>query len=513
MVGLPDLPVELVREVCSQLCTEKYNGGHADISSLSRTCKPLRDIVQPLVFTAFAPDSQATCTSCVQILQLIHALNLRPDLAQYLKYIDLTEADWGDPLSQNEIDLLKWIVTKLNFEPLPPWDTISKPDNNPLPIIELLLFHSPNLVRLELALSDEWRPVFSPAIYRRYAASTNIDEMAPCIILPRLVTLTLTHYCISEYYWELGLTNFLTVLHAAAPNLRYLCTDNPGDETKAVTVTSTTSSTTTMSGGGYNNSIYYPPLTNLLRLEFDCVCSLRKDVLRGIVAAAPGLQVFSLSTTCVSPSSDPNPSISWDLTNDDPESSVPGECTVLDVWEVLHLRKETLREIRLDIMHDMRPGGIIAQDKQDEEFSGSLDEFRRLKVLKVGNYALKVLEELWKRRAGSGNGGGGFLENLLPSCIREVAFWEPEKSWIVPLERLARVMALNPQRYPDLLSVIVAPTPDNELSSKWAAKDAWLRAGWDLKQQFDWAGVLFEAQKMHVRERAGPFELQNPFQF
>ncbi|KAK5656917.1 hypothetical protein OQA88_3439 [Cercophora sp. LCS_1] len=482
MVGLADFPVELIRAVCSQLCIENYNGGHPDISRLSRTCRRLRDVIQPLVFTAFAPIGHVPL--CPQILQLTHTLSLRPDLAHCLEYIDLAGVFSEDPLSKNDIDLLNSIITKLDFRPLA-WGAFSNP--NPLPVIELLLLHCPNLVRLELALSEEWRPLFLPAIYRRQASANNNNNTGtPTSILPRLVTLTLAHHCITRYRWELGLPSFLTILRAAAPNLGYLSTDNPGGEIQAAT---------TMLGHSL-----YPPLANLVHLEFDRVCSLQPDVLRGIVAAAPSLQVFALSA-----------GDSWDDLD---------ECTVVDVWEAVWLRRGTLREVRLDIVYNKSPGENRGARLELElgglGWSGSLEEFRRLEILKVGHYALRVLEEACRRSENGVDGGvhgDGFVENLLPSSIREVTFWEPEGRWAVALQLLAEAVAWNPERYPDLLSVVVAPVPDNEQPREWKDKDEWLRSSAELEKQFQRAGVRFEAQGVRGQEPAGPFEMQNPFQF
>lgn len=173
-------------------------------------------------------------------------------------------------------------------------------------------------------------------------------------------------------------------------------------------------------------------------------------------------------------------------------------------------------ELRLDIMHDVKAGGTRGGSLELGEmvgWSGSLEDFRRLEILKVGGYALGVLREAW-RRGEDGVDGAGFVENLLPSCIREVTFWEPEGSWAMALRRLAEVVALlKVERYPDLLSVVVAPVPDNEMPREWEAKDEWLRASGDLEKQFRRAGVRFEAQGLRGREPAGPFEMRNPFQF
>ena len=485
MLSLSNLPVELLRAVCSQLCIGKYNkGGHFDISRLSRTCSRLRDIIQPLVFTAFAPESD-TSIWC-QILPLIYTLSLRPDLAQHLKYIDLADIDCGDPLSQHDIYLLNSITTKLNLQPS---DPVIFSNLNPFPIIELLLLHTPNLIHLQLTLSDDWSPLFLPAIY---ANSTPT-------ILPHLTTLTLSHHCICHYRWDLGLSNFLAIIHAAAPNLRHLSTDNPGGEI-----------TTKF---GQSTAVCRPrelalELPNLTHLEFDRVCYLLPDVLRGIVAAAPNLEVFSLSTGSA-----------WEGVWDRNGNGDDRDCTVADVWEVVWLRRGTLKELRVDVICDSGEwegeGGDMGMRAKLEGCSGSLKEFKQLEVLKVGGYALEVLEKEGKRSNGeNGVDRDGFVGSLLPSSIREVTFWEPEGSWMMAWRRLAEVVALlKVERYPNLLSVVVAPVPDNEMPREWKAKHEWLRASGELENQFQTAGVRFEIQEGRGNEPAGPFEMGNPFQF
>jgi len=80
--------------------------------------------------------------------------------------------------------------------------------------------------------------------------------------------------------------------------------------------------------------------------------------------------------------------------------------------------------------------------------------------------------------------------------------------------RLAEVVALlKVERYPNLLSVVVAPVPDNEMPREWKAKHEWLRASGELENQFQTAGVRFEIQEGRGNEPAGPFEMGNPFQF
>ena len=488
MTSLVDLPVELLRAICSQLRTNKDSSGHSDVSRLSRTCRWHRDTIQPLVFTAFAPDSNTPV--CPRILQLINALILRPDLAQHLKYIDLADIDCDDPLSENESHLLNSIITKLSLQSLDP-GFLTKPRPNPLPVIELLLLHTPNVVHLHLALSEVWRPFFLPSIL---ISSRNTT------LLPNLITLTLTHQLIYNYHWDLGLPNFLTILRAAAPNLRHLCTDNPGSETQLEVATLTSNNLDC----SIDMSIY-PPLPNLLHLNFDAVCSLSPDVLRGIVSAAPRLEVFALSTAS-----------NWDSGTGVGDSD--RDCTVVDVWEVLWLRRETLREVRVDIMgygnrQEWGRGMEMAVDSAKLALAGSIGEFTRLEVLKVGGYALGVLEEMWRE---SGGDHDGFVEKLLPRGIQEVTFWEPEGSWMGALRQLAGVLALVKQaRFPDLVSVVVAPVPESDVDifREWKAKEDWLRASGELVKQFQGAGVRFEVQGERGREPAGPFELRNPFQF
>ncbi|KAK0620754.1 hypothetical protein B0T14DRAFT_567485 [Immersiella caudata] len=491
MDSLPGLPVELLRSICSQLCIEKDNRshGHADISHLSRTCKQLQAIIQPLVFSTFAPEGDSLFFP--KALQLIHALRLRPDLVQHLKYIDLTDINCDDSPSETALHLLSSIITNLNFQPLDSDQNIFS-NRNPLPLIELLLLHTPNLTHLNLALSDDWFPHFLATLYRRRQTSKSNN---PPPILPHLTTLTLTHHCISRYTWELGLPAFLTILHATAPNLRYLCTDNPGEELQAATAAL----------GRKVHTDIYPPLPNLVHLEFDRVPKLHPEVLRGIVDAAPNLEVFALST-----------GTSWDdHTDGNASERYEGDCTVVDVWEVVWSRRGTLREVRLDVMHDGKAGGSTGGSLEFggmPAWCGSLREFGRLEVLKVGNYALKVLREAWRR--GQNNvEEDGFVDSLLPGCIREVTFWELDECWMDELRRLADVVASRPERYPNLTSVVVTHVPEDEMPREWKAKDEWLSASEDLEEQFRRAELRFEVKGVRGQKPVGPFETRSLFQF
>ncbi|KAK0622481.1 hypothetical protein B0T14DRAFT_388518, partial [Immersiella caudata] len=112
----------------------------------------------------------------------------------------------------------------------------------------------------------------------------------------------------------------------------------------------------------------------LKMLEFDEVCGINEELLRKMVESAPELEVFGLV---------------WNPTGDAYNWS--GEGTAADVWKALGLRRETLREVRVD---------ILREEELEVGKLGwwSLEGFRKLEVLKVGELALEVLREAWRER-------------------------------------------------------------------------------------------------------------------
>ena len=504
MFGLTDMPDELLGTMCSFLCIDGDERSHGDLSRLSRTCRHLRDTLQPLVFMAFVRRNP----SRAQLTQLLRALELRHDLAHCLKHMEINDVDCSAPLSDTDIQYLNTLIAKLNLPPPPPSE-FSSPSSNPWPLVELILLHTPRLRHLHLPLKYECTFFFLPTSLSAHNSNSNNNNnnnnpkpgptqngTSPRTgLLSNLHTLQLNRHpspkSESEYdhdhyhEHELGLAKVLT-LCAAAPHLEELFTYNPGGS----------------GGSGFDDgSLLELPLHNLRRLEFDGTCRIPPAVLRGMVASAPKLEVLGLS---------------WDPTGDNHHNkggkSGGGECTVAEVWEILMIRRQTLREVRLDIHQgDTRHGGEILP----VGLLGwsSLMEFERLEVLKVGNFALSAVRDAWIRETrNEGRGAEGFLEGLLPWGIREVTLWQPDGDLIMAVRRLAEVAVMG--RYRELERVIVGPSEVSEIEwSVWEGREEWLRASLELQLEFERDGVTFEAYGQGAQALGGPFPWLNPYRF
>lgn len=180
MPQLTDLPAELFREICFHICLNQHENGHHNLSRLSRTCTQLRNIIQPLVFTAFVHRQ----SSRDQLIQLLRSLTHRPDLAQHLKYLCIDQADAETPLSTPDLDLVKTTLAKLNLPTNHPHE-FTYSSFNQLPIIELILLHTPNLTHLTIPVNHEWEFLFLP----NYASQTQNPPL-----LPRLHTFQANHH-------------------------------------------------------------------------------------------------------------------------------------------------------------------------------------------------------------------------------------------------------------------------------------------------------------------------------
>jgi hypothetical protein len=127
------------------------------------------------------------------------------------------------------------------------------------------------------------------------------------------------------------------------------------------------------------------------------------------------------------------------------------------------VRKDTLRELRLDIRND------TAQGEGERE---SLRDFERLEVLKVDGTALETLRRAWRGRYRLAK-VDSFLSAFFPPSIREVTFWRLDgQEMEAAMLRLAKVVAVG--RYPNLKSEVLAPS---EKSGRQGYYDEWVNAG------------------------------------
>ncbi|KAJ4294925.1 hypothetical protein N0V88_005164 [Collariella sp. IMI 366227] len=388
--GILDLPVELIWHICSffsPCCFKaKASGGcfsriddRIQLSVISRTCRTLRDIAQPLVFHCFSDWGGSNLS---RLIRLIRTLKKRPDLAQYVKSIAHTIPFAGDLDAENK-KVVEDAITDLGLPPVNQYWNIDGEGEYRLLSLEVLLTMTHNLEALQLPLDYDWR------------------------------------------------------LHATASTTDYITPSTP-----------------------------LLPFTNLHRLLFHANCAVDPAYLAHMLTSAPQLEVVALH---------------WAALADVEEDCEDRRTT--DAWDALERRRDTLREIRLDIRNDVEHG-------RTERCS--LADFERLEVLAVEGHALWSLREAWERR-NRGARAVEFLAEFFPSSIREVKFWSPDAGELMPaMLKFAKAVAVG--RYPNLRRVVIAPSTTMEqwAGDEWKTQRLWDAAGPMLKGEFRRGGVTLE---------------------
>lgn len=303
-VGLADMPVELMSHICSFLCihctgerTRWPMMRQTALSRLSRTCRRLRDIAQPIIFHSFSTRRSDEH----RLARLLRTLSTRPDLALHMKSLVLAEKPQHGNLCEADRLFVQAVVARLGLGHLP--DHWTETEGHPLLLAELILNYTPNLEDLQIPLSPDWEL----GIVRHQAAK-------PFRFLPKLRVLEITFYYISGDRRGLS-TGQITGLLSAAPSL---------EELRVPTL-----------------SLMYMrlPLSSLIRFEFWENCCVAPEFLHMIMVSCPHLRAFALH---------------WDAL-DDPYDFVEDRRTV-DAWDALALRVDTLREISLDVRGDLPLG-------------------------------------------------------------------------------------------------------------------------------------------------------------
>jgi hypothetical protein len=334
------MPVELIRHICSYLCPHcvgmrsRLSKGQADLSRLSRTCRRLRNVVQPVVFHRLHDMD----SSPARRLQFLGVLVARPDLARNVKSLSFTEPGDNEELTDTDRQFVEGLVDRLGLPPLPRRWNVGELSEQRLILIELIVIRTPNLEVLEIPLHLDW----DMAVVRDQATVTRP-------FLQKLRRLQIEHFYIDGDGYKAD--RYTVAMHPIeallleAPNL---------EELWIPTVE------------GFKDSY---PLNNLRHIEFqEFYCTVDSVPLRNILASCPRLEIFALH---------------WGaLLTDYGYNDTRGRHAA-DAWSALEQRIDTLREIRLDIVCDEMPLG-------DSNLC-SLQDFCRLEVLKVDLHALGVL--------------------------------------------------------------------------------------------------------------------------
>ncbi|KAK3994419.1 hypothetical protein QBC44DRAFT_391649 [Cladorrhinum sp. PSN332] len=318
------LPFELIRHICSFLqptcvpgqpyypcrecsrarpgCFEWYQG-QIDVSRLSRTCKRLRDIIQPLVFLCFSDNGKHQVR---RLVRLARTLIERPDLAQHMRFLML-----GDPLGIRQLDELDnqfiqdTITQQIRLPPLPDhWNTDGDPQYRLIPL-EIALVHTQNLQYLRIPLDYDWQ-------------LNLLSQLLPTsrFSLPALHSLEVFHFFIAGDCFSISLDAVETII-AAAPNLQALSLPSPNADSSSSTL---------------------PPLSNLRQLDLQQDCSISPELLSQLLSSAPKLEAFALH---------------WDAAGDG------DDYCVADAWQALARRAYALKEIWLHVRDDAEVDDLL----------------------------------------------------------------------------------------------------------------------------------------------------------
>lgn len=344
-----------------------------------------------------------------------------------MKFLTLGQLD-HDSLPTSESTFVQSTVSQLMPDhPVPSWwDTDGDPQYRLL-ALELVLAHAPSLEYLRIPLDYDWQLCF-------------LEKLGSKFSLPALKSLEVSHYFIAGDRFDISLDAVETIT-AAAPNLEFLSIPSPN---------------------AYNVTV---PLGNLRALDLQSNNAVCSEVLSDFMSKTPKLERFALQ---------------WDAFSYDDDAD---DRRVIDAWNALEKRKDTLREVWLDVRDDTEPGTTRRTELKD---------FERLEVLKVDVHALSPLRAAWKLNNRHAK-VDGFLSGMLPESIREVTLWNLDaQEYSEAVKRFAKVVGFG--RYPALKSVVLAKGERSERDgfNPWRGPGVWRGMREELEEEFAKGGVIFE---------------------
>lgn len=446
--GLVALPVELIKHICSYLCPacitipakcKRLLKGQADLSRLSKTCRRLKDIAQPILFHSFSDAGRSPPRRQMQLLRL---LTSSPHLAQHIRAINIDEPSYHIELTEADQEFLVNTVSSLGIDPPPLYWNKDGSGEWTLLVLELILILTPNLEALVLPLDYDWQlPIVN-----------HLAKSKP--FLPNLKSLEVDHYYISGDRYEVNVDAIFGIADAA-PNLQFLSIPSPG-----------------WCGGVDKLSV-----GNLRRLEFQANSFVSPDLLSSLCGSAPKLEYLALH---------------WDAMSDTYDYC--GDRRTSDAWDAVGKCAGSLKELRLDVRED------LPHEKEAlEGMRCSLGDFEKLEKVRVDGHALDALRLAWVAGGNEREDGvHGFLAQLFPFGVKEVWFWRLDGREGMTRAMLEWARLVGEGEYPELERVVLAPSDQSDRYRGWGGYDEWRNVdGWYgmkgvLDEEFDKGGVSFE---------------------
>ncbi|GIC89464.1 uncharacterized protein Aud_005879 [Aspergillus udagawae] len=381
--SLDTLPVELLTEISSYLCalccgTYPYSLSQKHLSRLSRTCRRLRDVCQPLLFDHYYYSSQ----SVAPLLSFLRTLDARPDLAKCVTSLDFHEPGHGENLDDEDRQLVESCIAKLGLPPLPDdWPDYLGVERSLL-VAELVVASCPNIEALKFPMNPEWMV-------------SVLASLPKDLTFAKLKRLDIWHYYISGDHYAIGYGKISGLLHAS-PSLEHLSL--PSIET------------------------FYPGKAGVPTLEKLTDLDLGEGApppyfLKCTLEACPNLQTFRLH---------------WVDTDGYDEDSE--EWSPLDGWRTLQVVQSSVREITFETNIEFPDNDNVAGGVS------TLRDFARLEILEVGGSALQALYKVWAHHSRHAS-MEQFVHQVFPSTIKELTIWDPDASLIEFVRLLTREAA------------------------------------------------------------------------
>ncbi|PKX97281.1 uncharacterized protein P174DRAFT_363968 [Aspergillus novofumigatus IBT 16806] len=381
--SLATLPVELLTLISSYLCPLRcgkypYSVSQKHLSRLSRTCRRLRDVCQPLLFAYYRHSSQ----SATSLLSFLRTLDARPGLANYVTNLDFHEPGQDDTLNDEDQQLVESCIAKLGLPSLPAdWHDYLGVERRLLSA-ELVVASCPNIEVLRLPMNPEWM-------------MSVVASLPKDFVFAKLKKLDIWLYYVSGDHYGIGYGKISGLLHAS-PNLEHLSL--PSIETF------------------YPGAAGVPTLEKLRHLDLG-EGAPSPYFLKCVLEACPNLEKFRLHW------------VDSDGYDEDSEEWSP-----LDGWRALKHVQSSVREIIFETVIEFR------DDDNLEEGVSTLRDFAHLEILKVNSFALQALYKVWTHHNRHGS-MEGFVYQVFPSAIVELTIWDPYASLIEAVRLLARESA------------------------------------------------------------------------
>ncbi|KAF7125521.1 hypothetical protein CNMCM5793_001760 [Aspergillus hiratsukae] len=375
--SLDTLPVELLTEISSYLRPPPCGGypygvSRKHLSRLSRTCRRLRDVCQPLLFDHYHRET----TSLRPLFSFLRTLNARPDLAKCVTSLDFLDPGQADSLSDENQQFVESCIAKLGLPPLQADWHDYLPVERRLLVAEVVVVSCPNIKALSLPMNPEWMVSVLASLPKDF-------------VFAKLKKLDICPYYISGDHYAIEYGKISGLLHAS-PNLEHLSL--PSIEMF------------------YPGEAEVPPLEKLRHLDLG-EGAPPPYFLNCALEACPNLQEFQLH---------------WVDTDGYDEDS--DEWSPLDGWRALQRVQSSVREIVFETVIEFR------DDDNLEEDVSTLQGFARLEILKVNGIALDALYNAWahhNRYASMDQ----FVYEVFPSTIKELTIWDPA-AWLIEVVRL-----------------------------------------------------------------------------